>query len=350
MLIVIIVMALLGTLIGWYSMAKRGTLSPVLLATQSVTTVVLVALLLSAWREWLPLHTTELGCLVYAAVICVACMALRMYSPHYGAALDLKPLYLWIPVIYVFAFTLTDHRTGLVISLSIMALFIVVSLPYLVRDIDAPDANFTVQLHVVSGALIATLYFFSRYQHRLRLAQATVAQLAWLSSTDELTKLANRRHMATVIDAELAQPARRGRGLAIMLFDIDHFKAINDRFGHAAGDAAIVALAGQAVEVFRGVGILGRWGGDEFVALVRDMESADAMRLANLLCRCVAASELPGGRPITVSCGVTMAADADSIDSLLQRADAALYAAKRAGRNRVEGILEPVDVREPQPV
>jgi diguanylate cyclase (GGDEF)-like protein len=339
-LLVIIVVSVLGTLAGWYIMAARGLLSPVLHVVQATSLVVLLVLFVGAWLKLLPQRFLELSCLVFAAAVCVACMALRMYAPGYGAAIDLEPLYLWIPMVYVFAFMLTDHRTGLVVSLGIFALFLCVSLPYLVRHIDGRYANFTIQLHVVCAAMIVTLYFFSSYQHRLRLVQVQADQLARLSNTDELTRLPNRRHMASLLEAELARFANGGRGFAVMLFDIDHFKLVNDRFGHGTGDATLVALATRATEVFLGTGALGRWGGDEFMALVSDIGPVDAKRVADALCAQVAATPLPGGRSITISCGVAVANVDDNIDNLLQRADAALYAAKRAGRDRAEGCPE----------
>lgn len=158
-MMVIIAVSVLGTLSGWYIMAARGLLSPVLQAVQGVTLVVLLALFLATWLKWLPQRAIELSCLVFAGGICVACMALRMYSPRYGAAIDLEPLYIWIPMVYVFAFMLTNHKTGLVVSLGFFGMFLCVSLPYLAQHIDGRYANFTVQLHVVSAAMIATLYF-----------------------------------------------------------------------------------------------------------------------------------------------------------------------------------------------
>lgn len=336
----IIVLALLSTFSAWAIMGARGQVSPVLQGIWGTTTLVLLALFVVAWRRLLPPRAIGLGCLLFAVVVCALCMALRMYSTRYGAAVDLQPLYMWIPVLYVIAFTLTDHRTSLLVSLGVMMLFVCISLPYLVHDIDAPYANFTLQLHIVSAALIAALYFFSSYQRRLQLAELTVGQLAQLSNTDELTKLCNRRRMATVIDAELALVGERGARFAVMLFDIDHFKAINDRFGHGAGDEALVALAKRAAQVFRGMDALARWGGDEFVALVRNVDLAEAVHMAGALCRHVAAEPLESGHRITISCGAAAARADDSVDSLLQRADAALYAAKRAGRNRVETVLQ----------
>ncbi|WP_130618477.1 GGDEF domain-containing protein [Dyella amyloliquefaciens] len=334
----IIVLALLSTSCGWWIMGAQGLLSPVLRGMFGTCTVVLVVLFVVAWRRWLEARAIALACLLFAATICALCMALRLYSPRYGAGLDLQPLYLWIPLIYVFAFTLTGHKSSLAISLGVLVLFVLISLHYLVRDIHAPYANFTVQLHIVSAALVASLYFFSSFQRRYRLAERTVGQLAELSNTDELTKLSNRRRMASLIDAELGHLRERGAMFAVLLFDIDHFKVVNDRYGHGTGDEALIALAQRAAQVFRGMDTLGRWGGDEFVALVRNVDVAEALHIADVLCRHVATEPMDGGHAITISCGAAMALETDNVDSVLQRADAALYAAKRAGRNRVEGM------------
>ncbi len=340
LLLAMIALGALSTVLAWSIMGSRGLLSPVLRGVMGTSSFVLPVLFIVTWIRLLPLRATGVCCLLYAVVVCAVCMALRMYSPKYGADIDLQPLYLWILVVYVFAFTLAGHRASLAISLGIMALFVCISLPYLVHDIDAPYASFTLQLYVVSAALIAALYFFSGYQHRLQLAQHAVDQLASLSNTDELTGLPNRRCMAAAIDAELASFEGQGSGFALMLFDIDHFKTVNDRFGHAAGDEVLMALATPALRLFRDTDDLGRWGGDEFVALVRDISPAEALRMANALCRDVAAEPVFDANGVTISCGVTVAYPGDNIDSLLSRADAALYAAKHAGRNRAECMLE----------
>lgn len=340
MLMVIILMAVLGTGLAWYIMGMRGMDTRAVHFVLSVSLAALVLLLLASWRRWLPQRMVEFCCLVFGVGIAVACMLLRFYWPQLGTGIDLEPLYLWLPVFYVFAFVMADHRAGLVVSLGVMALFVAISLPYLIHDSDGAYANITVQMLVVSAAMIATLYFFSGYQHRLRLAQARGDRLAELSLVDDLTGLANRRGMAALIGAELERLTPGVPGFALVLFDIDRFKAINDRFGHAAGDRALVALAGRVAPVIRDVGAIGRWGGDEFVALVRGSAAVEPVHVAEALRAAVAAEALDGGRRITVSCGVTVASADDNLDGLLQRADAALYAAKRAGRDRVESMLE----------
>lgn len=339
---VVIATSLLATLLAWYFERLQGVSSPVWSTVQAVTAVVLSLLLVVTSFKLLPQRVVELGCVVCIVGVCAVCMALGMYVYGSDAGTYLQPLYLWIPLVYVFAFMLVSHRAGLVLSVLIFALFVGISLPYLLHDLHGRYVNFTVQLHVASAVMIAMLYFFSSYQHRLRLAEAKVGKLAQMSTTDDLTQLPNRRHMATVLEGDLAGLKRGGSGFAVVLFDIDQFKSINDQYGHGVGDAALVTLAARAAEVFRGMGELGRWGGDEFVALVRNISFGDASRMASALCVHVAAEPMRGGRPLTVSCGVTAATRGDSIDSLLQRADAALYAAKHAGRNRAESLAAAV--------
>lgn len=339
-LLFVIVAGLLGTLAGWYVASASGRLSPTLAAVQQVTAVVLAALWMAAWWRWLPQHLLELCCLLYVVAVCVVCMGLRMYSPTYGAGIELEPLFVWMPLVYLFAFMLSGHRSGLFLSLAILALFVGISLPYLAMHLDGRYANLTIQSHVASAVMVAVLYFFSGYQQRLRQAQLTVDQLAHLSSTDELTGLCNRRHMAAAVGEELSRCAAGGAGFAVMLFDVDHFKAVNDELGHGAGDRTLVALAACARNELGHAGVLGRWGGDEFLALVRRAGFAGAVRSADALCARVAATPIAGGRRVTISCGVTVARVDDNIDSLLQRADAALYAAKHDGRNRARGLRE----------
>ena len=334
MLVISIALSLLGTVGGWLVKNLHGALTPATNAVLLGTTGVLTALLLAAATDRVPPRVIELACLAYAVLIGAVCMALPMYWPQYAAGLALPPMFLWMPVIYVLTFTLADYRTALALSLSILVLFIVLTAPYVARGAAAPYGDLTVQLHFVSAVMIAALYYFSSYQHRLGAAQRTVEQLAQLSNTDDLTGLSNRRHMAVQLSADLARNPGQAPRFAVVLFDIDHFKAINDQLGHLAGDHALVALAARARKVFRDGDGLGRWGGDEFVAVLRNVDADNAGRKAAALCRAVAATQLLAEVDVTISCGVAMARAGDDLDRLLQRADTALYAAKRGGRNQ----------------
>lgn len=287
------------------------------------------------WRL-LPERLVDLSCLLFAAGICAACMVLRLYFPAYGESIDLEPLYLWIPVIYVFAFTVAGHRSSLAISLGILALFLLISLPYLVNSPGHRFANFTIQLHMVSAVLISALYFFSGYQDRLQLAQLTMDELAVLSHTDELTRLPNRRKLSQVVGAELLRYGRYGGGFAVIMIDVDHFKEVNDRFGHRVGDQALKALAVRAGETLRDGDTLGRWGGEEFVIVLPEAAPEDALRKAQALCAHVVATPLINDLLLSISCGVACVTPDDTVESLFHRADMALYAAKQGGRNRAQ--------------
>ncbi|MGF1602883.1 MAG: GGDEF domain-containing protein [Thermosynechococcaceae cyanobacterium] len=339
-LMTILALAWVSSGVAWVLMASFGVSSPALQVVFGLNIVFHPVVFVIVWRNLLPLRIVDLSCLLFAAGICAACMALRLYSPTYGASIDLQPLYLWIPVIYVFAFTLSSHKSSLTLSLVVLALFVSISLPYLVHHFDQPESNFTIQLHMVSAVLIAALYFFSSYQRRFQLAQLTADELARLANTDELTELANRRRMNEAIRSERVRFERYGHAFSIILIDVDHFKAVNDRFGHSVGDQTLVALAARIMKVLRDVDRLGRWGGEEFIVILPETQFEETLHKATLLCGNVAAQPLVGNHTTTISCGVTMVMVGDTTDTLLQRADAALYEAKRCGRNRVKGSLD----------
>lgn len=156
---------------------------------------------------------------------------------------------------------------------------------------------------------------------------ALVEQLERLARHDPLTGLANRRTLDTSLVAELDRAARSGRPLSVVMLDVDHFKDYNDEHGHQAGDALLVAAARAWQGELRPSDILVRYGGEEFTALLPDCSSADARVVAERL-----RAAAPAG--VTVSAGVTTALAGEAPATVLGRADAALYRAKRAGRDR----------------
>ncbi|KZC40559.1 hypothetical protein RHOFW510R12_16315 [Rhodanobacter sp. FW510-R12] len=338
-LMVALILAWLGTLIAWALFEWRGVSSIALRTVLGANIVFHPVMFAIVRRRLLSQRVIDITCLVFVAVICAGCMVLKLYFPEVGATIDLRPLYLWIPIIYVMAFMLTSHRTGLIVSLSVQVLLFAISLPYLIHHPERPEGNFTIQLHIVSAVLVAALYFFSSYQQRLQIAQLTVDELGQLANTDVLTCLPNRRRLAEILEFELVRFARYGRAFALIMIDVDHFKSINDRFGHKVGDHVLVALAARAGEALRDVDTLGRWGGEEFVVILPETDAADGLRKAEALCTHVAAQPLIGEHAITISCGVASVAPSDTAESLLKRADVALYAAKQQGRNRAEHAI-----------
>ncbi|WP_290890927.1 diguanylate cyclase [Arenimonas sp.] len=171
------------------------------------------------------------------------------------------------------------------------------------------------------------------------------AQLEVLAMTDGLTGLANRRHFGDQLAREVTRCGEKGKPLALVTMDIDHFKAINDTHGHPAGDAVLRRVALLLEENVRSGDLLARVGGEEFAVLALEAPMSEAMPLAERLRACIEnAGPIPVGRtavPVTISVGVAVlwSRQGDLLkapERLLAAADDALYRAKRNGRNRVE--------------
>ena len=165
--------------------------------------------------------------------------------------------------------------------------------------------------------------------------QRVQSQLAELALHDPLTGLPNRRLLMDRLEQELAH-TRHSEQLALVFIDIDHFKAINDGFGHPAGDAALLHVAGALTSAARAGDTVARIGGDEFVVLCENLSEEDAISLANRLLGAVAEepADSPGWR-ITASAGVALAGPGANASQVLSAADTAMYRAKDAGRGRV---------------
>jgi diguanylate cyclase (GGDEF)-like protein len=161
-------------------------------------------------------------------------------------------------------------------------------------------------------------------------------QLELLSITDKLTGLFNRRKLDAVLEEEFALSRRYAMRFAVIMVDIDHFKRVNDSHGHGAGDLVLAGVADILRACTRESDALGRLGGEEFVVLCRQSTRDGGIAAAENLRGAIAAHAFDGVDPITASFGVAACRDGDSVASLLERADAALYRAKHNGRNRVE--------------
>ena len=171
-------------------------------------------------------------------------------------------------------------------------------------------------------------------------------ELTRQAHVDYLTSVFNRRHFMERAEQELQRFKRYGSRLSLFMLDIDHFKQINDRYGHKVGDMVLTTLAQVCRAALRDVDILGRMGGEEFAVLLPETDRKTAVEVAERLREKVAQTRVPleGGLPVQfkVSIGVSsMASDADNIDVLLHRADTALYEAKNSGRNRVCASVDP---------
>ncbi len=166
-------------------------------------------------------------------------------------------------------------------------------------------------------------------------ARAEPAEIVRQAFSDYLTGLPNRRALHCAAAREMARARRNGRPMCVLLADIDYFKAINDDFGHAQGDAVLRVIAATLSAHIRATDTVARWGGEEFALLLPETDLAAARVVAEKCRIAVQALSTNLPRSITITLGVSEIHLSDSIEAALERADAALYAGKASGRNRV---------------
>jgi diguanylate cyclase (GGDEF)-like protein/hemerythrin-like metal-binding protein len=175
-------------------------------------------------------------------------------------------------------------------------------------------------------------------------AEVRARDLARQADTDALTGVLNRHGFNTMISRELARARRHTQPLAVVILDIDHFKQVNDRHGHAAGDQVLEGLARILESHVRESDLVARWGGEEFVVIAPMTGIDGAANLAEKIRALLESTDLGPEGPVTASFGVAELKPDDTVEALLHRADEALYRAKTGGRNRVErGDASPVE-------
>ncbi len=180
-----------------------------------------------------------------------------------------------------------------------------------------------------------------KYAHQLYRANERLSSLA---TTDPLTSLPNHRALATALTQELARTQRSGQNCSLLFLDLDHFKALNDGYGHAAGDVVLTIFADLILASIRAGDSVGRWGGEEFLVLLPETNIEDALTIAERIRSTVSqhAFEIGGGLHLTCSIGAACYAGyAQSQQELVHAADQAMYGAKRLGRNQVRAIADP---------
>jgi len=173
------------------------------------------------------------------------------------------------------------------------------------------------------------------FNQLLDIAERLLKEKDYLATTDPLTGINNRLRFAKVLGEEAERKRRTETPMALILFDVDHFKSINDTYGHNAGDEVLKGLANLVSSEVRATDFFGRWGGEEFVLLLRDDDCEAAMVVAEKLRNLIANANFPSADQVTCSFGVAAWMRGDTEASLVARADKALYESKKGGRNVV---------------
>lgn len=228
-----------------------------------------------------------------------------------------------------------------------LALMLIIRLSYMFMDRQVAQQQFIMGVFNAIVLIVAVLVelswawiFLVMNSQRLE-QEITSAQekLILLAASDPLTGLVNRRRFLEMGQAELERSLRYGRPLAVLVMDVDHFKRVNDSFGHATGDLVLRQTAQACLAVLREPDVLGRLGGDEFAALLPETTLEGALALAERLRQAVGGLRLDyRGQAVRTSLSIGVAAmkPDDTPHGLIERADAALYKAKHQGRDQVQ--------------
>ncbi len=187
---------------------------------------------------------------------------------------------------------------------------------------------------LATALLLGLVWFFTR--RLIRKVSESRRTIEVLATTDALTGCFNRGHILERFTEELLRAERTGHGFCVIMFDLDHFKLINDALGHQAGDEVLRETVRRSSMMLRPYDLIGRYGGEEFLVLLPESSAEDAMRISERVRAAIEAEPFgPMAIRVTISSGVScIRAEGESVDRMLYRADSALYEAKAAGRNR----------------
>ncbi|HAW92522.1 MULTISPECIES: GGDEF domain-containing protein [unclassified Arsukibacterium] len=253
------------------------------------------------------------------------------------SAPDFYSLY-WLCIFPPLVFFLFGRKKGLIATILFFTLLILL-LSWRASSWPADSFPLEAWLNVVFATvcLVLMVHYYEVSRHEVMQALATQhRQLQRLSVTDTLTGLYNRVKLDDILSREITRSVRHQSPFSVILADLDFFKAVNDNFGHMAGDQALISFASILLQQCRELDIAGRWGGEEFLVICPHTDITGAKLLAERIRSAVESFDFSHGKPLTVSLGVASFMRDDDVSVILKRADDALYRAKSKGRNCVE--------------
>jgi len=326
-------------LLLWLEHAQ-GTLHVVDRVGLPLLALLVLGLALAFWRGWGRFFVLELLLFGGVAAMLLASLGYSIFQLSSTDVVNLTGLGYWTTVLFTLAFLIFGVRTGLKISgvVYLLALGVWAAEILVGSNSSAVERTILFQLFASNALLLLLLYTFGVL---VQLHTQQAARLERDANTDVLTGLPNRRFLHAQLESEFERAVRYHRTFSVVMLDIDHFKAINDTFGHGVGDAILQEVAELLKAQARTLDTAGRWGGEEFLLLLPELPLENACEVAERLRTLIGAHTFAHGEPLTVSLGVAEFAPQETLPALLARADRALYDAKTRGRNRVvsEGAL-----------
>lgn len=240
----------------------------------------------------------------------------------------------WVPFFFIIVFLIFDQKMALFVSMVIFTTTVVIGLGMSLifkQEFTLQTYDSLFQFYISNAVYILALYYLQRF----KLAFIQNEAMQHLADTDYLTNLPNRR----LIEKKLNENSNRDLEFSVILFDVDHFKKINDRFGHDIGDKVLKEFANLIQENIRDKDIVGRWGGEEFIIIANDLNAKQAVVFSDRLRKLIEEAAFSHQNKVTASFGVAEYRQKEKIKDVLKRADIALYMAKENGRNKVEILI-----------
>lgn len=263
---------------------------------------------------------------------------LMFYLVFSGGVEHTGPLWIFIVApVSVYVLGLRNGLINLLIFLTVIC--IIIFLPQHIIQHAQYSNSYTLRLILsfLTMSFLSALYEYSRmqsYKNALELSR----QYQDLAMRDPLTKLANRRNAATILEQEKSRLQRNNEPLSVLLCDLDHFKLVNDKYGHNGGDMVLTELSTLFKEQVRQQDCVARWGGEEFLIILPQTSAEQANIIAEKIRSSVeqhTVNFLSQQINVTISIGISQLSEDQSIDELINTADKCLYQAKTLGRNRV---------------
>ncbi|WP_456831189.1 GGDEF domain-containing protein [Deinococcus sp. UYEF24] len=302
-----------------------------------------VLLLQCCWLVWWlltgrPLLLAERVVLLLNTVGIMVQLLLAMIAgrPH---LIDLTGSAYWTLVaLSILSFLIFNNRQALLFTATFFTLSVILPWAALLTRGEAFSAyGELVRVQLVCGVVLTLLTILAWYRQQFTVERGERLSLEYLANTDPLTQLPNRRALYPKIERLLSEAAT-GTGGCLILLDVDHFKRINDTFGHNVGDDVLTRMAALIRADLRDGDTVGRWGGEEFLITLPGLSLTLGEQVAERVRGHLERQMLGHGQGVTASFGVTSCRASDDLQSCTARADRALYAAKAAGRNRVVSL------------
>lgn len=241
----------------------------------------------------------------------------------------------WIPILFFISYMVFNSTWALRINLVFEFILVVPTVIYVVNNGDSPYVSTLWNMEIARFAFILSLAAIIRTLSFYKKGSEKASAFEAAARLDHLTQINNRRSIDAYIRYLIDQREINSVPFSLILLDLDHFKLLNDTYGHLAGDKVLIGLSDLLKTAIRGNDQLGRWGGEEFILIMPETLLNNAAQIAERLRKMVAESNCKGYE-ITASFGVAEWRIGDTPESVVNRADRALYQAKEAGRNRVE--------------